>query len=114
MINFYCTVEREPDRYTKAYIAKITGRHPKYALRRDFQLVRILTTPTVVKLRSELDNGVYECCIQQVNSKTHDVVKTERWWAIVADDDLYEYEYDELDHEDVMYALFNLKKNFGK
>jgi hypothetical protein len=94
------------------YIAAITGADPKYILRRAF-------IPAAFWQDEEnnyiymLDTGVYEASFAVHAIETGERVFWTRRWMVVLDDRQYEYEYDQMSAQDVLYTLFNLKLQEG-
>lgn len=99
-----------PDKHVRRtlYVAKITGEHPVYRLRRRFIHPRLDFDFGGKSYTFPLRNGLYEIGYNTYNIKTGVRVSRQRSWLIVLGDKDYEYEYDELDTEFVAVSAFNL------
>lgn len=60
----------------------------------------------------ELCNGLYEVAIIRIDEETGECVRREQWWIIVVDDDIYDYEFDEMNWQYALYTSFLIKLNF--
>ena len=99
--------------YSVEYIAAITGADPNFVLKRDF----ISSSMGVGYGRDEhvvtLDTGVYEISFAVHSIETGERVFWMRRWLVVLGDRQYEYEYDEMNAQYVLYTLFCLKLQEG-
>lgn len=113
MTEYFFGVKCEKGLRWKPYIAKIQGRDPNFILRRSFQEVKYTRTEKGGYCWTELQNGLYEVAINRTDKKTGERVWRERWWIIVIDDEIYEYEFDEMNWQYALYAAFLVRTNCG-
>lgn len=112
MIEAYVDCTMRDVLFPTEYIAAITGADPKYILRRTF-------IPAAFWQDEEnnyiymLDTGVYEVSFAVHAIETGERVFWTRRWMVVLDDRQYEYEYDQMSTQDVLYTLFCLKLQEG-
>ena len=95
----------------KTYVARITGADPNYILQRDFKNVRFCRTYYGYSAYLMLPNGLYEVCISRFSDESGERTERERWWIIVVDNDIYEYEFEEINWQYALYTAFNVHLN---
>lgn len=111
----YCYgIDYEKGMRWQTYVASINGTDPNYILHRDFRRVHTKRTWYGHSCYIELCNGLYEVAIIRIDEETGERVRRERWWIIVVDDDIYDYEFDEINWQYALYTSFLIKLNFGE
>ena len=98
--------------YSTEYIAAITGADPKYILRRSF-IPASFSQDEKNNFIYTLDTGMYEISFSVHSIETGERVFWMRRWLVVLGDRQYEYEYDEMNAQYVLYTLFSLKLQEG-
>ena len=98
--------------YSTEYIAAITGADPKYILRRAF-IPASFSQDEENNFIYTLDTGVYEISFAVHAIENGERVFWTRRWLVVLGDRQYEYEYDEMNAQYVLYTLFCLKLQEG-
>ena len=104
-------IDRKSCSSWKTYVARITGTDPNYILRRNFESVRVCRTYYGHSASIMLANGVYEVCISRFSEESGERIERERWWVVIVDDDIYEYEFDEINWQYALYTAFNVRLN---
>lgn len=102
-------VDRDKSLFAESYVALITGPDPNYYLHRVF-------LPLICYGRSyscELYDGIYELPIKYFSKETKKFLRRERKWLIVLDEDLYEYNGDEMNYQYVLYTAGMLRLQRG-
>lgn len=112
MIESYVDFTMQDVLYSTEYIAAITGADPKYILRREF-VPATFAEDEENNYIYKLDTGVYEVSFKVYAIETGERVYWTRRWLVVLSDRQYEYEYDEMNAQYVLYTLFCLKLQEG-
>ena len=112
-VEYTYAIDREKETKWKSYVARITGSDAKYILCREFEHVQFFRTFYGHSCTAYLDTGLYEVCISRYDARTGERLCRQRWWIIIADDDLYEYEYEEMNWQYALFTAYNLKANYG-
>lgn len=98
--------------FAHAYVAKITGSDPNYILHRQFLEPDEVDGFYEEMWNYELEDGIYEICETIYDNATGDRVHRGRKWLVVLDDWEYEYAYDDMNAQYVLYTVWclNLQK----
>lgn len=92
----------------KSYIARIVGQDPNYILKRRFEPVEYRHNNHCF---AELKNGLYEACVSRFDKKTGERLERKRWWIIIIEDDMYEYDFEEMNWQYALFVAFNIRAN---
>ena len=112
MIESYVDFTMHDVLFSTEYIAEITGADPKYILRRKF-IPATFAEDEEKNYIYMLDTGVYEVSFKVLVIETGERVYWTRRWLVVLGGSQYEYEYDEMNAQYVLYTLFCLKLQEG-
>ena len=113
MIEYTYAIEPERGTTWKSYVAQITGKDPNYILSRDFKRVHYYRTYYGHSVSVMLQNGLFEVCISRFDAESGERMKRKRWWIVITDDDIYEYEFEELNWQYALFTAFNIRVNYG-
>ncbi len=113
MTEYTYAIDHEQGLQWKTYVARINGTDPNYILHRDFEQLRFQRTWYGHSCSSELQNGLYEVSISRFDKASGEQVRRDRWWIIVADDDIYDYEFDDMNWQYALYADYLIRLNCG-
>ena len=111
MIEYVFNVKNGDGLRWRPYVARIEGRDPNYILHRVFEDVDYSRSAKIGIFRVELQSGLYEAAIIRTEKKTGKTVWGDRWWIIVADDDIYEYKFEEMNWQYALYTAFLVRVN---
>ena len=90
----------------RSYVAKIVGPHPNYYLDRMFDYRGHLTNSRFDTYRYWLNEGIYEYVVKRFQGDQ--VIQKERMWIVVAGNEVYSYDEDEMNYQYVLYTQFLL------
>lgn len=105
-------IDRSEGSQWKTYVAKITGSDPDYILQREFETIQFQRTWYGHSCSSVLQNGLYEIAINRFDNDSGDRTERKRWWIIVADGAVYEYEFQEINWQYALYTSYILQLQF--
>ena len=113
MTKYTYSVDKEEATTWRTYVAKITGTHPLYILKRRFEDLDIRRSRDGFFCSVSLPSGLYEASIIRYDKDTKERVSRHRWWIVVAEEDVYEYEFEEMNWQYALFTAYNIKVNFG-
>lgn len=113
MTEYTYSIDREQGKIWRSYVARITGSDPQYILRRYFEKVIFRRGFHGYSCSTDLENGLYEVCIKRYDIQSGELTSRLRWWIIVVDDDIYEYEFEEMNWQYALFTVYNIKHNYG-
>lgn len=95
----------------RTYVARIVGPDSNYILKRDFKRVQYCRAYYGVSVSLMLADGLYEACISRFDKASGERIERERWWIVVADEDIYKYAFSEMNWQYALYTAYNIKVN---
>ena len=113
MTEYTISIANENSTTWKCYVAKITGTDPNFILGRDFQKMESCRTYQGHLCSVTLSNGLYDVCVRRYDKESGNITSKDRWWAVVVDGDIYEYDFSELNWQYALYTAYNITVNYG-
>lgn len=111
MTEYTYYIKKEPGSTVKTYVAKIAGSHPQYILNRYFEFPEMRRGRTGYSCAVYLINGLYEVSVIRYDKKTKERVSRHRWWIIAVDDEVYEFDFEQMNWQYALFTAYNIAVN---